>query len=123
MEVTPQHPPASAQARPQYSGGRLPAWPPQVQTGNHQHHAPASSQFHQPVAEGADHQLAMQCPSHGLQIELGILLAQHFTAVGVDKHVKLAPAVVDHKLSAALRVDWRQVLADMALWISGLHAQ
>ena len=64
----------------------------------------------------------MQGAGHGLQVELGILLAQYLAGVGVDKYIELAPGVIDHELAAAFAVDRRQVLADMALWISGLHA-
>ena len=64
----------------------------------------------------------MQRAGHGLQVELGILLAQYFAAVGVDEHIELAASVMNNELAAALRVERWQVLADLALWISGLDA-
>ncbi len=57
----------------------------------------------------------MDGPGHGLQVVLRILLAEDIAVVRVDEHVQF-PALVDHhELRAALGVDRRQVLFDLAL--------
>ena len=114
MQVTPEQPSASAPAWPQHSGRRLPAWPPQVQPRHHQHHAPTGGHFHQAVADRADQQLAVNRPGHGLQVVFRILLAQYIAMVWVDEYVQFPTLVDHHELRAALGIDRRQVLLDLA---------
>jgi hypothetical protein len=57
----------------------------------------------------------MQGTGDGLQVLLAVLLAEDLAAVRVDEHVQFAPAVMHHELRAALGVQRRQVLADVAL--------
>ncbi|MNO68811.1 hypothetical protein D3C76_596530 [compost metagenome] len=121
MQVTPQQPTACGKPRPQHAGAVAPAWPPQIQARHHQHDAPARRQLDQAITDRADHQLAVQGTGNRLQVLFAILLAEQLATVGVDEHVQFAPAVMHHELRAALGIQRRQVLADMALWISLVH--
>ncbi|MNE30192.1 hypothetical protein D3C80_1236940 [compost metagenome] len=121
VQVTPEQPAARRQPRPKHASATAPARPPQVQARYHQHDAPARSQFHQPVTDRADHQLAMQGAGDGLQVLLAVLFAEDLAAVWVDEHVQFAPAVMHHELRTALGVQWRQVLGDVALWVGLAH--
>ncbi|MNG15479.1 hypothetical protein D3C84_993110 [compost metagenome] len=121
MQVAPQNATSTVQAWPQ-DAGRLTPRPPQEHPGNHQHHAPPGSQFHQPVTDGADHQLAVDRPGNGLQVLLGILIAKDVAVVRIDEHIQLG-TVIDHdKLGAAFGADRWQVLLDRGLWIRVFHA-
>ncbi|MNH83013.1 hypothetical protein D3C73_354060 [compost metagenome] len=116
MQVTPKHPPATAQAWPQNAGG-LTARPPQEYPGHHQHHTPTGGQFDQPIADGADHQLAVNRARNGLQVLLGILLAEDVAVVRIDKNVQLVAVVEHDELGAAFGIDRWQVLFDRCLGI------
>ncbi|MNR12508.1 hypothetical protein D3C85_1288690 [compost metagenome] len=87
MQVAPQQAPARVPAWPQHAARTFATRPPEVQAGDHQHHAPAGSQLHQAIAGGADHQFAMQGAGDGLQVVLRVLRAEQLAAVGVDEHV------------------------------------
>lgn len=81
---------------------------------------PAAS-FDQPVADGPDHRLAMQCPGHRLEIQLRILAAEFAPAVGIDEEVPLPALFANHELRAAPRLARRQVLADGGLRVRLAH--
>ncbi|MNQ54443.1 hypothetical protein D3C85_685110 [compost metagenome] len=121
VQVTPEHAAFAAQPWPQNSGATLASWPPQEDAGHDQHDAPARGHLDQSIADGADHQLAMNGPGDGLQVVLRVLLAQDIALIRVDEHVQFAASVFHDELRAAFGVDRRQVLGDLALWISRLH--
>jgi hypothetical protein len=97
----------TAQTRPQHPGAATTARPPQVQPGHQQHYAPAGGQHDQPIAEGADHQLAMQRSGNRLQVVLRILATQQHAPVRIDEQIEALPGVVDDELRAAVRLHRR----------------
>ena len=100
MQITPQHAAATVQARPQ-NPRRLTARPPQENSRHHQHHAPTGGHFDQPVTDGADHQFAVEGAGDGLQILLGILLAEDVAVVRIDEYIQLLPGIGHDKLRTA----------------------
>ncbi|MOA08288.1 hypothetical protein D3C78_1280420 [compost metagenome] len=121
MQVTPQDATTAVQARPQ-NACRLTAWPPQEDAGHHQHHAPTGGQFDQPIADGADHQLAVNRAGNGLQVFLGVLLAEDVTVVRIDEHIQFVAAIEHDKLRATFSADRWQVLLDRGLRVRVFHA-
>ena len=91
MQVAPQQAATCRQPGPHYPCAGAPARPPQVQARDHQHDAPAGSQFHQTVTDGADHQFAMQGTGDGLQVQLAVLFAEDLAAVRVNEDVHSRP--------------------------------
>ncbi|MNY04495.1 hypothetical protein D3C86_1371750 [compost metagenome] len=120
VQVAPQYATTTVQAWPQ-DACRLTARPPQEDAGHHQHHAPTGGQFDQPIANGADHQLAVNRPGDGLQVLLGVLFTEDVTVVRINENVQLLFIVEHDKLRAALGIDRRQVLGDLTLWVSRFH--
>ncbi|MNZ65719.1 hypothetical protein D3C78_839190 [compost metagenome] len=117
MQLAPQRTAALLQVGQQNPTPTLAARPPQVDTGHHQDDAPASRQLDQPVADRADHQLAVQRPGDRLQVVLGVLGAKQLAAVRIDEQVDLPPVLHTDKLRAAIGRGRRQVLADLQLRI------
>ncbi len=62
----------------------------------------------------------MQGTGDSLQVELGILLAEHVAAIGVDEHIEFTAVLDHHELRTAPGIGRRQVLLDPALWIGGV---